>query len=346
MNRKTAAILTCICMALFFAGCGSAQKSFTYSEPRKVIFDTDTAADDAMAIILAAKAQNIELLGVTVLAGNVSLEQGCRNALMSLEIAGKSDVPVYPGSVTRLSGEQIEPYSVFGEDGMGDHDLIHPAGKPQTGDGIDFILETVRSQPGEIEILATGPLTNIAKAIQKDPETMRKVKRIWSMGSGGTANLGNATPVAEFNVYTDAAAYEVVLESGIPMTVVGLDVCTIKGVRISEKELAKLAEAGGCGLFISRALTGLLETCAGSDGYTEVCDPVTAAALIWGDFVTESETCDAEAVIHDCPAVGQVIFYPQSKAYDMVGKEFDYHVDVVTDLNAEDYLDNVCRLIR
>lgn len=193
------------------------------SEKHKVIIDTDTGADDASALILAAKSENIDILGVTVLAGNVDLEQGTKNALAALELAG-CDAPVYKGSAENYSGEKINAYSVFGQDGMGEKDLIHPNRKAEDKDAIDFILETVAADPGEVEIIAIGPATNIAKAIERDPDTMKQVKRIWSMGTAGFGQ-GNATPVAEFNAYHDPYAYKAMLDAGIPITVVGLDLC-------------------------------------------------------------------------------------------------------------------------
>jgi len=114
---------------------------------------------------------------VTVLQGNVSLEQAAKNALMVLEVAG-CDCGVYPGAATPLDGVERETFSIFGSDGMGDGSLIHPTGKPSDKSAVDFILETVKRYPDEIEIAAIGPVTNIASAIMKDPETMSRVKRI------------------------------------------------------------------------------------------------------------------------------------------------------------------------
>ena len=190
---------------------------------RKVIIDTDTGADDASALILAAKDPYIEIEGVTVLVGNVNLEQSTRNALMALEIAG-CDAPVYKGSADTIDGTEKIAFSVFGNDGMGDADIIHPSRQADEGNAIDFIIDTVKANPGEIEIIALGPATNVAKAIQKDPEAMKNVKMIWSMGTAGLGP-GNASPVAEFNVYADARAYKIMLDSGLPVTVVGLDMC-------------------------------------------------------------------------------------------------------------------------
>nr|MCR5178943.1 nucleoside hydrolase [Lachnospiraceae bacterium] len=192
-------------------------------EKRKIIIDTDTGADDASALILAAKDPDIEIVGVTVLVGNVDLEQSTKNALMALETAG-CNAPVYKGSADTFDGTVKTAFSVFGNDGMGDAGIINPSRQADEGDAIDFIIESVKNNPGEIEIVALGPATNVAKAIQRDPEAMKNVKRIWSMGTAGLGP-GNASPVAEFNVYADAEAYRIMLDSGLPITVIGLDMC-------------------------------------------------------------------------------------------------------------------------
>ena len=122
------------------------------------------------------------------------------------------------------SGKVIDAFSVFGADGMGDADLIHPAGEAQEKDAVSFIIDTVRDNPGEVELVVLGPATNIALAIRQAPEVMKQVKMIWSMGSAGLGP-GNASPVAEFNVCHDPDAYKIMLDFGVPVTVIGLDVC-------------------------------------------------------------------------------------------------------------------------
>ena len=221
---------------------------------RKVIIDTDTGADDAAALILAAKSPEIEILGVTVLAGNVTLEQATMNALAALEMAG-SGAPVFKGSGERYDGEIIEAFSVFGLDGMGDMDLIHPQGKARETDAIDFILNTVRENPGEIEIIALGPATNIARAMDRDPEAMKQVKMIWSMGTAGLGP-GNASPVAEFNVYLDVPAYRRMLDFGVPVTIVGLDMCD-EAAEWTDNQFLRLYDSGDIGRFIADSFSSI-----------------------------------------------------------------------------------------
>ena len=188
----------------------------------RVIIDTDMGGDDAAAIILATKSPAIQIEGITVVAGNVSLEQAAKNALMTLEIAGTT-AQVYKGAEKSFAGVENETFSVYGADGMGDADLIHPKNSANDKNAVDFILDTVRENPDEIEIVLLGPATNIALVIDKDPATMSHVKKIWSMGTAGFGQ-GNATPVAEFNVYKDAEAYKILIDSGVPVTIVGWDI--------------------------------------------------------------------------------------------------------------------------
>ena len=182
MIKQHRLILLLVLAAVFLSGClqkqteNAAADSGAVSPGRKLIIDTDGGADDASAIILAAKCKDVEILGVTVLAGNVDLEQGADNALMTLEMAGL-DAPVYKGASENSKGQTIKAKSVFGSDGMGEADLIHPKRRAEDGDAVTFILETVRQYPDEVEIVALGPATNIAKAIEQDPGTMKICRR-------------------------------------------------------------------------------------------------------------------------------------------------------------------------
>ena len=168
--------MICIDLLLVFFTCSCNNNYKEYenvsNNNRHIIIDTDTGADDASAIILAAKEKDIDILGVTVLAGNVDLTKSVNNALMALEVAGR-EVPVYKGADADLSGNIRIPFSIFGEDGMGDMDLVHPTGKTEDMDAVDFIIDSVKKYPYEVEIVCIGPATNIAKAIQKDKETMK-----------------------------------------------------------------------------------------------------------------------------------------------------------------------------
>lgn len=329
----TLAIALCALAGLNAGVAGAAEKP----SPRKFIIDTDTGADDASALILAAKSPDVEIVGVTVLAGNVDLEQAAKNALASLEIAG-CDAPVYKGSDTRYDGEAIEPHSVFGADGMGEKDLIHPKGEAREGDAIDFILDAVRSNPGEIEIVMLGPATNIAKAMDRDPETMKNVKMIWSMGTSGITGMGNATPVSEFNVFLDAPAYRKLLDFGVPVTVVGLDMCGGESMW-TDDQFELLAESGDIGRFVADSFSVIRRYYAenGFAGLVANCDGATMMCAVCPDFVEGTIQCHGSCITEPGETYAEVLFYRQGFTYDLTAGEFDYNVTLVSDLDRSNF---------
>ena len=311
----------------------------------KVIIDTDTGADDASALILAAKSQNVDILGVTTLVGNVDLEQSTQNALMALEVAGK-DAPVYTGADKTFSGKEISAFSVFGKDGMGEADLIHPKNKAQETDAVTFILDTVKQNPDEVEIMVIGPATNIANAIKQDPETMKHVKMIWSMGTAGLGP-GNASPVAEFNVYGDAEAYREMLESGIPITIIGLDMCDGLS-QWTNAQFDTLEKTNEIGKFVSASFGKLREFYAsnGSADSTMNCDSVAMMCMIKPDFVLSSVKAHGSCITDAGEAYAQVIFYKEGFTYDMVKNDFDYNVTLITEVDKANYFNNYLQTIK
>lgn len=298
--------------------------------PRKVIIDTDAGGDDAAAIIMAALQPEIDILGVTVVSGNVSLEQGAKNALMSLEVAGRTDVPVYCGSKDSLAGTEYEIFSVYGKDGMGDADLIHPTKSPESLYAVDFILQTVAASPNEIDLIALGPATNIALAIQKDPDTMSKVKHIWVMGTTGFGP-GNASPVAEFNVFKDPDAFKILADSGLPMTVVGLDT-NVESTYITRKDQEAMLKGNKLEQFLGKALNGLLVFNRDNIGkeIATLPDPIAMACVLWEGYMQESVPCHASVMVEPGETYGQVILYQQGFGYDSPVTFDSYNVSVAT----------------
>ncbi len=189
----------------------------------KLIIDTDPGIDDAMAIFYAAAAPEIDLLGLTTIFGNVTAKTATRNALRLLEAAG-IDAPVAHGAEAPLVLPPFKPSAhVHGEEGFGDIPPAAPRGKPIDEDAADFLCRMAREHPGELVVCPIGPLTNIAHAIQRDPEFVKNVARIVIMG-GSLEEGGNITPHAEANIYHDPHAAEVVFASGARVEMVGLDV--------------------------------------------------------------------------------------------------------------------------
>jgi purine nucleosidase len=192
--------------------------------PRKIIVDTDPGQDDAVAILLAlGSPKELEVLGIVAVAGNVGVHQNAKNALKILELAGKTDVPVYVGCERPMRHKLVTAEYVHGKTGLDGPDLPEPAIKTKEQHGVDFIIDTLRREPtGTVTLCALGPLTNLAMAFVKAPDIVAKVQEIVLMG-GGLFEGGNVTPAAEFNIYVDPEAADVVFHSGITITQAPLD---------------------------------------------------------------------------------------------------------------------------
>lgn len=362
-NRSVSVILSAVMLfggALSLDGCGVkdnlqtmetattiAETTQAFDEPqqkRKIIIDTDTAGDDASALIIAAKDKNIDILGVTVSAGNVSLDQAVKNALMTLEMAG-SDAPVYVGASTTYTGKERETFSVYGKDGMGDQDLIHPTRKAEDKGAVDFIVETVKANPDEVEIVALGPVTNLALAFDKDPETMKHVKKYWSMGTAGFGS-GNATPVAEFNVYHDAEAYKVLVDSGVEITAIGFDMLP-EETNFSKEELDELEKKGGLSEFFAKAFSGLIEFNTETRGLpiADDADGVAMACVLWDGYLKKTQPCHASVMTDDNEAYGQVILYKEGYGYDSQVTFDNYNFYVATETDSKIFKEKLIALL-
>lgn len=193
--------------------------------PRKIIIDTDPGQDDAVAILLAlASPEDIELLGLTCVAGNVPLALTSKNARIVCELAGKPHVRVFAGCDRPLGRDLVTAEHVHGKTGLDGPDLPDPTMPLQDQHAVDFIIDTLRDHPsGTVTLCPLGPLTNIATAFEKAPDIIPRVQEIVLMG-GAYFEVGNITPTAEFNIYVDPQAADIVFKSGAPITVMPLDV--------------------------------------------------------------------------------------------------------------------------
>ena len=194
-------------------------------QKRKIIIDTDPGQDDAVAILLAlASPEEIEILGITAVAGNVPLDLTKKNARIVCELAKKTDIMVFAGCDTPMKRPLVTAEHVHGKTGLDGPTLPDPQMPLQKQHAVDFIIETVRNnEAGTITLCPLGPLTNIATAIEKAPDIKEKVQEIVLMG-GAYFEVGNITPTAEFNIYVDPEAAEIVFQSNIKITVLPLDV--------------------------------------------------------------------------------------------------------------------------
>ncbi len=191
--------------------------------PKRIIIDTDPGIDDSLAILLALASPEVTLEGLTVVHGNCSAEQGTRNALSVLELANAGQIPVAKGCDLPLVQPSLLAPETHGNTGLGYANLPEPRTKSLVQHGCDFLIEKILSNPGEITLVAIGPLTNVALAIRKEPRIVQAVRELMIMG-GAIRHEGNVTPLAEFNTYVDPHAAHIVYHSGMPITLTPLDV--------------------------------------------------------------------------------------------------------------------------
>lgn len=220
---------------------------------RPIIIDTDPGQDDAVAILLALASPELEVLGITAVAGNVPLPLTQKNARVVCELAGRPDIRVFAGCDAPLVRKLITAEHVHGQTGLDGPPMANPVMPLQEQHAVDFIIETLRTTDG-VTLCPLGPLTNIATALQKAPDIGPRIREIVLMG-GAYFEVGNITPAAEFNIYVDPQAADIVFNSGVPITVMPLDVT-------------------------HKALT----TQARVDAFRDMGTPVGEAVAAWTDF--------------------------------------------------------------
>jgi purine nucleosidase len=189
---------------------------------RTLLIDTDTASDDAVALIMAMRCREVRVAAITVVAGNIPVAQATSNALLTVELCG-ADVPVYSGAEGPLLRKQEIADWFHGADGLGDHGYKPTKRRAEAGHAVDALIQTVRENP-DIEIVTLGPLTNLAMALSREPKLATLVKRCVVMG-GAPCCVGNVTPAAEFNIWVDPEAARIVFRSGLPLEMVGWQLC-------------------------------------------------------------------------------------------------------------------------
>ena len=186
--------------------------------PRTFLIDTDTASDDAVALIMALRASDVRVAAITTVAGNVDVQRATRNALYTVELCG-ADVPVYVGAEKPLLRTYTNATWFHGRNGLGDHNYPPPRRTPEKLHAVDAIIDTIEANPGLL-LVTLGPLTNLALALAKNPTIAGKVGRCVVMG-GAPCCEGNVTPAAEYNVWVDAEAARIVMLSGLPIELIG-----------------------------------------------------------------------------------------------------------------------------
>ena len=256
--------------------------------PKRIIIDTDPGIDDALAFLLALASPEIKLEALTTTQGNVTLAKATRNALSILELARANHIPVVQGSMLPLVQPLRASAEVHGESGIGASQLPEPTSQPVPGHAVDFLIKSVLAEPNEISIFPIGPLTNIALAIRKEPKFARAVRELVIMG-GAIQDGGNITPLAEFNIYVDPHAAHIVFHSGIPITLIPLDVT--QKCLLTEEHMDRLLKIHSpISKFIGEAMSVYLEASyARGFAGSALHDPLTLATILAPEVLTLKE---------------------------------------------------------
>ncbi len=299
----------------------------------KIIIDTDPGQDDALAIMILEKSELFDIRAITTVAGNSSIENVTNNARYILDLIGSS-TPLFSGASSPLKRELIQA-NVHGEGGLGGVDIKKK--EPLSGDAVERIIETVKQNPREVTVLALGPLTNVAKAIKRDPTITSDIKRIVVMGGAITAP-GNKSRVAEFNIFVDPEAAEIVFETETEKILVPLDVCN--DVFLEMKDFEKLK-----GSDLYETLKAMM------DCYIEgilkfekikkaiMYDPLTAYYLINPDSFETKET-DVRIETKGELTRGMTV------AERRTGKEGEYNVRVATQASRKSFTKDFFKILK
>ncbi|MFC7394911.1 nucleoside hydrolase [Scopulibacillus cellulosilyticus] len=272
---------------------------------KKVILDVDTGIDDALAILLAVKSGQFDILGITTTSGNISLDKATTNTGKVLKLLGKENgIRVIKGANQPLLRKPFFEERVHGEDGLGGALKDMEVDISDTENACDFIIEQAEKYKGELSIILTAPLTNMALAIRKQPKITSWVKELVIMG-GAVKSPGNTTPLAEFNIYIDPEAAKIVFHSGIPITLVGLDV-TRKAL-LTDEHISQL-EGSDIGAFVKDCTKHYIDRYHEVNGIRACAlhDPLAVAVALdrkivateklYVDVETKSTLCDGQTV--------------------------------------------------
>jgi len=320
---------------------------------KKFIIDADTGSDDAVAILLALRDPNVEILGITIVSGNVPLELGILNARSTIELC-EQDIKVYAGSNKPFSREYKEIHNldefmnhvksespisasgqcVHGVDGMGDIGIYPKDETYEKKSAVDFIIDSLNEQPNEITIVTLGPLTNIAKAIEKDPSIVQKIKHCYVMG-GTSDGTGNVSAAAEYNIWVDPEAAKIVFDSEIQITMVGWD-NSYKYAMLKEEEMSSLkslkTKYADFSVDIQKTLIDLTYKTYGFYGF-DLPDPITMAVALDNEIIEESQQLDVIVDTRDGLTRGQTIV-------DYFGVEKKHkNIRVVTKASKQKFMD-------
>ena len=241
--------------------------------PDPVVIDTDPGVDDAIALLMALSCPQLDVVGLTTTAGNVPIGPATRNALAILESVGRADVPVARGATRPIRGRYAYARHVHSAEGL-THPLPPPTFRTTDADAVQFLSATLRANPGAVTVIALGPLTNLARLHRDQPSVLPLAKRVLVMG-GAVQTPGNVTPHAEFNFYSDPTAARMVIESGVPITLIDMAPCGQVFLTRNDVEGARPSTAAG--VLAERLLTGWFRQDPTRDRFY-MYDPLTLVA--------------------------------------------------------------------
>jgi len=308
--------------------------------PKPVLLDMDPGVDDALAILLAAASPEVEIVGMTTVSGNVSLEVATANALGVLGLIGRDDVPVLSGADRPLRREVVRATEVHGPTGMGNAELPD-VGRTATTGAVDYLVATLKERPGEVAVVATGPLTNLALAEQKHPGILTLAAEVVVMG-GAVLEAGNVTPAAEFNFFADPEAVDVVIGSREDVKVVGLD--ATHQVVLTPEMIASRLGNGATRIFVEASTRPVIEygeQSSGSEGIF-LHDPLAVAAVIDPSLLA-FEKMKVAIETGGCVATGALVAdrRPYADPRRLAGRPIHYAMGV----EAARFLDLFCERI-
>lgn len=302
---------------------------------RRFLIDTDTASDDAVALILALAQRDVSIEAITVVAGNVPLDQALQNALYSVELMG-STVPVYSGMAMPMVRDAVRTSQhVHGVDGMGDIGLPLEGRMPARGHAVTQVIELSHRYPGELEVITLGPLSNLGMAIRLDPTLPSRLAHIWVMGGYGR-ELWSHSRANEFNMLIDPEAADFVYRSGAPVTQVGLDVSMLYGTFGPEAaaELAAVSDLGDFCVRIQGVLDQFSKELLNLEGFT-LPDPITVAVALVPSIVTNKVRLHVDIELTGTHTSGSTVVRHQPHPAEA-------NVDVVLDVDP----DALARMLR
>ena len=304
-------------------------------EKKKLIIDTDCGSDDAWAIAMALNDPRYEIIMFTTVSGNVRASQATLNTLTTLDITDSYYPPVYQGCSEPLIRNWVGASETHGNDGLADLGYVPIHSKVAQGNGVLKMLDALRtSKDGEIDIIALGPLTNLALAIRLEPETFKKAGRVVVMGTAGLG-VGNCSPVAEFNIWQDPEACKVVLEAGIKELIfVGWDAC-IDDAMFEEEEIDEIRKANKLGEFCIESNKTLMGLNVERFGHNclDMADPAAMAAALEPNCIKTMEKYYCEVDCANGPSYGGVLV----DFYHFSGKEENAYI--CSKLKVKEYKD-------